>query len=350
MLPDFFADATRLSWSAFGSTSPNPPVGAVIEDASGNVVGRGATEPAGGRHAEIVALAEAGERARGGRAIVTLEPCNHIGRTGPCSEALITAGIARVDYLFADPFEPASGGADALRAAGIEVHGPYLPHPDQLDSWAPVQAVEAWLRGVKNKRPYVILKMAATLDGRVAAADRTSQWITGDAARQHAHTRRAQVDAIVVGTGTVLSDDPKLTARNATGDTLPPASQPLRVVVGETPIPETATLWTQPGETVVMPTRDVREVLRHLHDREVVTVLVEGGPTLAAAFLDAGMVDEINFYGAPALLGAGLNAVHGQGMGLGGTIAEIQRFTPREVHRLGNDIGWILTAKPSHTT
>ena len=146
-----FHDATRLSWSVFGRASPNPPVGAVILDSDGEVAGRGATEPAGGRHAEIVALDEAGTRARGGRAIVTLEPCNHTGRTEPCTQALLAAGIVRVDYLFADPFELASGGANSLASAGVEVHGPYLPHPSQAAPCTPVQGVEAWLRGVKIK-------------------------------------------------------------------------------------------------------------------------------------------------------------------------------------------------------
>lgn len=345
MLPDPFHDASQMGWSVFGSTSPNPPVGAVIVDGNGNLVGRGATEPAGGWHAEIVALNEAGERARGGHAFVTLEPCNHTGRTGPCAQALIKAGVTRVDYLFADPFQPASGGAETMRAAGIEVRGPYLPHPGAMPSWAPVQSVEAWLRGVKNQRPHVILKLAATVDGRVAAKDRTSQWITGEVARRHAHSRRAQVDAIVVGTGTVLADDPKLTARDTAGNNLPAERQPLRVVMGTTPVPPEAALFAQPGETLVLATHDIHDVLRELYERDIVTVLVEGGPTIAAAFLNAGVVDEVNLYAAPALLGAGLNAVEGQSAGLGENIADIHRFTPREIRPLGNDVLWMLTAE-----
>ena len=344
MLPDFFHDAARLGWSVFGSTSPNPPVGAVIVDANGHLVGRGATEPAGGRHAEIVALEEAGQRARGGRAYVTLEPCNHTGRTGPCAQALINAGITRVDYLFADPFQPASGGAETMRAAGLEVSGPYLPHPEAVANWTPVHAVEGWLRGVRNNRPHVILKLAATVDGRVAASDRTSQWITGEAARHHAHGRRAQVDAIVVGTGTVLADDPKLTARDDAGRNLPADRQPLRVVIGTTPIPPQAAMHAQPGDTLTLATHDIHAVLQQLHERDVVTVLVEGGPTVAAAFLNAGVVDEVNFYCAPALLGAGLSAVDGQTLGLGASLKDIHRFIPREIRRLGDDVLWVLTS------
>ena len=354
MLPDFFTDASRLSWSAFGRTSPNPPVGAVIEDSAGHVVGHGATEPAGGRHAEIVALEQASTRAHGGRAIVTLEPCNHTGRTGPCSQALIAAGISRVDYLFADPFRPASGGAECLREAGIEVHGPYLPSPEQIAAWTPVQAVEPWLRGVKNKRPHVILKLATTLDGRVAASDKTSQWITGEVARQHAHRRRAGVDAILVGTGTVAADDPKLTARDSNGLALPADKQPLRVVMGRSGVPEDAAILHQRGEVMIARTHDVHEVLQDLHARGVVTVLVEGGPTIAAAFLAADVVDEVNFYGAPALLGGGFNAIAGGEGGsdsatgpvsyLGRTIADMRRFTPRQIEVLGDDVLWTLTA------
>lgn len=344
MLPDFFHDATRLSWSVFGRTSPNPPVGAVILDSDGEVAGRGATEPAGGRHAEIVALDEAGTRARGGRAIVTLEPCNHTGRTGPCTQALLAAGIVRVDYLFADPFELASGGANSLASAGVEVHGPYLPHPSQAAPWTPVQGVEAWLRGVENKRPYVILKLAATMDGRVAASDGSSQWITGAAARGHAHARRAQVDAILVGTGTVEADDPKLTARDDSGQPLPKELQPLRVVMGNRSIPEDAAVMQQPGETFLARSHDVHQVLAQLHTRGVVTVLVEGGPSVAAAFMNAGVVDEINYYCAPAVLGAGFNAMDGSTLEMGRTIQDLQRFRPREIQILGNDICWVLTA------
>ncbi len=221
-------DAMRRALAAsalvHGTTSPNPPVGATVLDAAGEVVGVGATAPPGGPHAEVVALREAGERARGGTAVVTLEPCAHHGRTPPCTDALRAAGVAAVHVAVRDPHPEAAGGAEVLRAAGIRV---------ELDVLADEVArgpLRAWLHGVRTGRPHVTWKLAATLDGRSAAADGSSRWITGPAARAQVHALRATADAIVVGTGTALVDDPALTAREADGS--PSARQPLRVVVG----------------------------------------------------------------------------------------------------------------------
>lgn len=318
-----------------GSTSPNPPVGAVILDVNGTVVGVGGTQPAGGPHAEVTALLAAGARAVGGTAVVTLEPCNHTGRTGPCALALLEAGIARVVYAVDDPNPQASGGADTLRAAGVEV----IPHiGTDLVARGPLRA---WLHRQRTGRAHVTWKFAATLDGRSAAADGTSRWITGPDARTRVHADRARLDAIVVGTGTVLADDPWLTARRPDGTLA--ARQPLRVVVGQRPIPATAKVLDDAAETLVLRTRDPHEVLAALADRP--DVLLEGGPHLAGAFLAAGLVDRVQAFLSPVLLGAGAAAVENAGVG---TIAEALRFGRESVETLGPDL--LLTLTPARPT
>ncbi len=320
---------------ARGTTSPNPPVGAVIVDAAGEVVGIGATRPPGGPHAEVVALDEAGERARGAAAVVTLEPCNHWGRTGPCAQALIDAGITAVHYAVADPNPAASGGADALRAAGLTVSGGLL-----ADDVARGPLRE-WLHRQRTGRPHITWKFAATLDGRTAAADGTSQWITGPEARARVHADRARLDAIVVGTGTVLADDPWLTARLPDGSLAP--HQPLRVVVGTRDIPAGAKVLDDAAPTLVLRTHDVADVLAALADRD--DVLIEGGPKLAGAFLKAGCIDRVQAYLAPVVLGAGSHAVEGAGVS---TITEALRFRRESVETVGDDV--LLTLIPNDPT
>ena len=202
---------------------PNPRVGAVIVDRDGAVVGEGHHRGAGTPHAEVDALARAGERARGGTAYVSLEPCNHTGRTGPCARALLEAGVARVVHAQSDPGALTGGGADTLRAAGVEVVGGVL-----MDEALALN--RAWTFAIVHGRPMVTWKFAATLDGRSAAADGSSAWITGPLARADVHDLRAECDAVLVGTGTVLADDPHLTVRHADGT--PRGRQPLRVVMG----------------------------------------------------------------------------------------------------------------------
>ncbi|MCA1007721.1 bifunctional diaminohydroxyphosphoribosylaminopyrimidine deaminase/5-amino-6-(5-phosphoribosylamino)uracil reductase RibD [Rhodococcus hoagii] len=317
--------AIDASEAVRGTTSPNPPVGAVILDASGEVVGVGATQPPGGPHAEVVALAAAGERARGGIAVVTLEPCNHQGRTGPCSQALIDAGVGAVHYAVADPNPAAAGGAETLRRAGIEVTGGL--RSDDVERGP----LRAWLHRQRTGRPHVTWKFAATLDGRSAAVDGTSQWITGPEARARVHTDRARLDAIVVGTGTVLADDPRLTARLPDGSLA--ERQPLRVVVGTRDVPATARVLDDAAPTLILRTHDVDEILAALADQD--DVLVEGGPRLAGAFLAAGAVDRIQAYIAPVVLGAGSHAVEDAGVS---TIAEALRFRRENVEVLGDDL------------
>ncbi|GAA3049815.1 diaminohydroxyphosphoribosylaminopyrimidine deaminase [Actinokineospora globicatena] len=319
--------AVVLAEGARGLTSPNPPVGCVVLDAAGRRVGAGATQPPGGPHAEVVALADAGERARGGTAVVTLEPCAHHGRTPPCADALIAAGVARVVYAVSDPNPVASGGARTLRGAGVVVEGGLLE--DEV-SKGPLRA---WLHAVRHGRPHVTWKYAATFDGRVAAADGTSRWISSAVSRAEVHELRRRVDAIVVGTGTVLTDNPALTAR--ANDGTPEPRQPLRVVVGHADLPDTAKVLDDSAGTLLARTHDPVEVLAALHARGIVDVLLEGGPTLAGAFTAAGLVDRVLLYLAPALLGAGPGALGASGVS---TITEAHRLTVEEVTMSGPDV------------
>jgi diaminohydroxyphosphoribosylaminopyrimidine deaminase/5-amino-6-(5-phosphoribosylamino)uracil reductase len=296
------ARARELALGVLGTTSPNPPVGAVVLDRAGTPVGEGATAPPGGPHAEVTALAHAGERARSGTAVVTLEPCAHTGRTGPCADALVAAGVARVVAAVPEPTELAGGGAARLRAAGIDVE--LGVHQAEAEDGA----LAAWLTGVREQRPYVVWKVAATLDGRVAAADGSSRWITGEEARAAVHRLRATCDAVVVGSGTALTDDPQLTVRDAAGRTT--GRQPLRVVVDRRGrLPETARVLDDAAPTHVSRAGSPAELLAELFGRDVRRVLLEGGPTLAAAFLRAGLVDEAVVHLAPTLLGAGPSLV-----------------------------------------
>ncbi|MFD9667771.1 bifunctional diaminohydroxyphosphoribosylaminopyrimidine deaminase/5-amino-6-(5-phosphoribosylamino)uracil reductase RibD [Rhodococcus sp. NPDC059968] len=311
--------------SARGFTSPNPAVGAVVLDSAGRIAGVGMTQPPGGPHAEVVALREAGDAARGGTAVVTLEPCNHHGRTGPCSQALLDAGVVAVHYAVGDPNPEAAGGAETLVSAGVEV-----------TSGLRAQDVErgplrGWLHRQRTGRPHVTWKYAATLDGRSAAADGTSQWITGLEARERVHADRAKLDAIVVGTGTVLADDPRLTARMPDGSLA--AHQPVRVVVGLGDIPADARVLDDSAPTLLLRTRDVDEVLAAL--AEYTDVLLEGGPRLAGAFLAAGRVDRIQAYLAPLVLGAGTSAVTEAGVH---TIDGALRFRHESVETIGPDL------------
>ncbi|MGY4708637.1 bifunctional diaminohydroxyphosphoribosylaminopyrimidine deaminase/5-amino-6-(5-phosphoribosylamino)uracil reductase RibD [Mycolicibacterium sp. CBM1] len=308
-----------------GSTYPNPPVGAVILDRQGDVVGVGGTQRTGGPHAEVMALREAGERAAGGTAVVTLEPCNHHGRTPPCVDALLTAGVAAVVYAVDDPNPVASGGAKRLREGGVALTAGLCAEEVAGGS------LREWLHKQRTGRPHVTWKFAASVDGRSAAADGSSQWITSDAARADVHVRRATADAIVVGTGTVLADDPTLTARLPGGGLA--ERQPLRVVVGHREISSEANVLNDDSRTMVISTRDPHEVIRALTDRT--DVLLEGGPTLAAAFLRAGVIDRILAYVAPILLGGPVTAVGDIGVP---TIARALRWRYDGVDRLGPDL------------
>ncbi len=308
-----------------GSTYPNPPVGAVILDAAGDVVGTGGTEPVGGPHAEVIALRAAGERAAGGTAVITLEPCNHHGRTPPCVDALLAAGVAAVVFAVADPNPAAAGGAERLRAAGVTVIGGVCA--DEVAAGP----LREWLHKQRTGLPHVTWKFATSVDGRSAAADGSSQWITGEAARADVHRRRAAADAIVVGTGTVFADNPTLTARLPGG--VLAEHQPLRVVVGRREIAPEANVLNDDSRTMVISTHDPDEVLRALSDRT--DILIEGGPTLAGAFLRAGAIDRILAYVGPILLGGPVMAVDDVGVP---TIARALRWSYDGVERIGPDL------------
>ena len=293
---------------------PNPRVGCVLLDRRGRIVATGYHRGAGTAHAEADALARAGDQARGTTAIVTLEPCNHTGRTGPCAQRLIQAGVSRVVYAQSDPNPVAAGGAETLRAAGIEVEAGLLEQESRALN-------RVWSRAAELQRPFVTWKFATTLDGRSAAADGSSRWISNRAARLDTHRLRAECDVIMVGTGTVVEDDPALTVRD--GDDRPLATQPLRVVVGRRALPAKAQVFADEG-VLVWDSHDLPGLLEHLWRMEKRHVVLEGGPRLAAAFVQAGLVDEIVSYVAPVLLGAGRNAVTDLGIS---TIAEAFRPT-----------------------
>ncbi len=320
-------EAIELGRGVRGSTSPNPPVGCVVVDAAGHVVGRGATSPPGGPHAEAVALEQAGARAAGATAVVTLEPCAHAGRTPPCVDRLVEAGVARVVHAASDPHPSGAGGAARLRAAGVEV----LAGLRETDAAA--GPLRAWLHFARTGRPHVTWKYAASLDGRAAAADGTSQWISSADSRAETHRLRGGVDAIAVGTGTVFADDPQLTARGEDGAPLP--WQPLRVVLGDREIPAGARVTDTASETVHLPGGDPASVLAQLAERGVVDVLLEGGPHLAGAFVGAGRVDRVLAYIAPVLLGAGPAALVDAGIG---TLADASHWQIEDVTRTGEDL------------
>jgi diaminohydroxyphosphoribosylaminopyrimidine deaminase/5-amino-6-(5-phosphoribosylamino)uracil reductase len=307
-----------------GITSPNPPVGCVILDASGKAAGFGGTQPVGGPHAEVMALKEAGVKAQGGTAVVTLEPCSHYGRTPPCTEALIEAGIKHVIHAVSDPNPRAAGGANRLREAGITVESGLLATEV---SRGPLRA---WLHYARTGRPHVTWKYAASLDGRIAAQDGTSQWISSETSRKEVHDLRAKLDAIIVGSGTVRKDDPALTARDADGMPLP--RQPLPVVVGMSDLPAGAKLQ---HTALHLRTHHPDDVLTALAEQGVVDVLLEGGPTLAGAFWRAGRIDRVLAYIAPALLGDGPAAVLGAGVS---TITDAVRLSVQDVTMSGPDV------------
>ena len=307
--------AMVLAAGVRGTTSPNPWVGAVIVPGGYE----GATSPPGGPHAEAIALAAAGMRARGATLVSTLEPCCHQGRTAPCTDAILAAGVRRVVVGVEDPDPQVRGaGLQVLREAGVDVVVGVCAD-DVKAQLAP------YLKHRETGRPYVVLKLAVTMDGRTAAPDGSSRWITGEAARADAHRLRSECDAVVVGAGTVRADDPELTVRAVATD-----RQPLRVVLGkagvDAKVQPAVELWGEPGE-----------VLDELGRLGVLSAIVEGGATVAGAFHRAGVVDRYVFYVAPALLGGddGRPVLAGPGVA---TIAEAWRGRIVGVEQMGDDV------------
>lgn len=366
---DVVADAMRRAL-AIARRGPaqdaNPQVGCVIIDGDGAIVAEGWHQGAGSPHAEVAALTRLPEpwraRARELTAVVTLEPCNHTGRTGPCAIALREAGIGAVVYSLSDPGGASSAGASAggaatLRAADINVRGGVLVAESRallaewLDRQTTVQAAQMAQAAQPTQpaatRPRVIVKWAQTLDGRAAAADGSSQWITGPEARADVHRRRAEADAILVGTGTLLADDPSLTARNAAGGLLVPADQqPIPVVLGRRDIPAGARINRHPAlaardlsAPLQFTGEDLAADLQRLAAGGIRSVFIEGGPQIASALIAAGLADEVLVYVAPALLGGPRVALGDLGID---SMQQMQRLTVRRHTRLGAD--WLIEA------
>ena len=345
--------ALELAERGRHTVSPNPLVGCVLVR-GGELVGQGWHERAGGPHAEIAALADAGDRAHGATAYVTLEPCAHTGRTGPCADALVAAGVTRVVAALADPNPVAAGGAGRLREAGIDVATGVCEDEARAQN-------EVFLHGLATGRPFVTLKCALSVDGRIAAADGTSQWLTGSEARAEAHRLRAEADAVLVGSGTVLADDPALTVR-LPGCTGP---QPLRVALdgrarttadrrlldGEAPTLVAVRADADTGavdklrdagaDVLVLPAAgetgvDLAALLAQLWARDVRSVLVEGGAQVLGAFLRAGLWERLVVHAAALLLGeGGRAALAGDGIA---TLADAPRLRLEHVAQAGDDV------------
>ena len=318
-------------------TGVNPQVGAVILDAKGELLGEGYHKGSGTDHAEVVALekalAGASKLPPGAVAVVTLEPCNHTGKTGPCAQALIAAGVSKVVFASSDPGDQSSGGAKTLRDAGIEVVSSF--HADKAD-----QQSRVWLSSAKHKRPFVTLKWASSLDSRAAAQDGSSKWISGTESRQDAHNFRSQVDAIMIGTGTALIDDPELTARNADSSLF--ENQPLRVVIGERDLPAELRVFNDAAPTITLKTHSIHGALSELYEKGIKHVLVEGGPTLASRFIQMDLVDEFVIYLAPKLLGGDKLAIGSIDVP---SIDKAKELEFVEVKTLGDDIQIIARPK-----
>lgn len=330
-----------------GPRGLNPQVGAVLLAPDGSVLAEGWHRGAGTPHAEVDALSQLPVgAARGATAVVSLEPCNHTGRTGPCALALIEAGVARVVYSASDPGDASAGGAQRLRDGGVDVVDGVLADEGRA-------LIHDWLTVQRLGRPHVTVKWAQSLDGRAAAADGTSQWITGPAARADVHRRRSEADAIVVGTGTLFSDDPALTARRPDG-TLHDR-QPMPVILGQRAVPDDALVRRHPlpflhrdGENLGGESSNEPSLMAELRELGVQRVFVEGGPTIASAFVRAGLADEILAYIAPTLIGSGSAgddrpALRSLGVE---TIADQRRLRVSSIETLGDDLLVIASPVP----
>ena len=298
--------ALELAERGRGTTHPNPVVGAVVVR-DDEVLGEGWHERAGGPHGEVVALEAAGEGARGATLFVTMEPCTHYGRTPPCVDRVLEAGVAKVVAGSRDPNRAAGGGLERLRAAGVDV--------ELVDSFEARRQNEAWRTWIALRRPFVTYKVAATLDGRVAVPG--SRWVSGEESRRLVHELRAASDAVAVGMGTVRADAPSLTARGVAA-----ARQPRRLAFGRGPLPE--------GSELELRSRPLGEELAALAEEGVQSLLLEGGPTLATAFLDADLVDKLLVFVAPVLGGSGPR--------LAGDLRHSRRLARFEASRVGDDV------------
>lgn len=353
---NYMRRAVSLARQALGSTSPNPAVGAVIVN-DGEIVGEGFTQPPGGDHAEIVALKQAGSLAKGGTLYVTLEPCSHTGRTPPCTDAIVDAGITAVHVALRDPNPDVSGGGlEQLEFEGIRTHL-------GTESAAVQRQLEAWLKYITTGKPFITAKFAMSLDGKIATRTGDSKWISGDKARWHVHKMRARSDAVMVGIGTALADDPRLTARDERGNPL--ARQPLRVIVdSQARFSDSARLLSEPGKTLIAVgsdvdtskasnSRDSLEIrafpLKNGHidlqlltsflaqQRGITSIMVEGGGTLLGAMFDLDLVDKVIAFVAPTIIGGASapSPVGGSGVEMMADSLELERVRWK---RLGRDM------------
>lgn len=332
--------ANKLSQNGLGLTAPNPIVGAVILDSSGLELANGFH--AGGDHAEIVAIKNA--RTRGiddfseCTLVVTLEPCNHHGKTPPCSESIIKAGFKRVVYAVSDPNQIASGGAAKLQSSKIEVisgvQSEYVSYTNR-----------AWLHKVNHARPWIVSKIAATIDGKIAASDGTSKWITAEKARADVARMRLQSDAILTSTATVLADDSQLIPRGIPelknhGN----SANPVRIVMGTRELPSDLKIFDNAAETQLLKTHDFSKLLDSARDRGWNQIMVEAGAQLNTALIKSGLIDELVIYVAPSILATGKNLVNDLGIS---TLVDRKDFSFGEIRRVGRDLRIQLLAKDS---
>ncbi len=303
----------------------NPRVGAVLINDAGEIIAEGWHKGAGTSHAEVDALSKISD-ARGLTAVVTLEPCNHSGKTGPCAQALLAAGVKRVVFAAFDPGATEGGGRFTLEQAGIEVVGPLI-----TEEFLPI--LKPWIVNKMQQRPYVVIKYASSIDGRVAAEDKSSKWITGSVARDDVHVRRAQSQAILAGTNTVELDDPELTARKPDGSLY--ETQPLRVVVGERELSKSARVFNSDAETIQLKTRDLTDALETLYSRGIRQVFVEGGAQIQSNLIRLGLADEFLIYLAPKLIGGSQTAIRDIAVN---TVSDAVQLHFFETKQLGEDI------------
>ena len=355
---NYMEQALSLARLALGQASPNPAVGAVVVK-KGVVVGQGYTQPPGSHHAEVLALKQAGEAARGGVMYVTLEPCCHYGRTPPCTRAIISAGVSEVHMAMLDPNPLVLGrGKDELEGEGVKI---YLgEHEDEAK-----EINEAYTKFITTGIPFVTAKFAISLDGKIATRKGDSRWISGSEARKYVHCLRYTTDAIMAGVNTVLADDPHLTTRCCGGRGGTARKQPLRVIVdGEGRTPLTARIFKEPGKTLLalgrtatpkeraafaqagaeileLPTVerlvDLEKLLRALGEREITSVLVEGGGILFGSLFDRRLVDKVIAFIAPIIIGGAeaKAAVAGEGVD---RVADSFRLERVRVEKLGDDL------------
>jgi len=320
-IDDAYAHLYSLSLQGLGVSTPNPNVSAAIYSPDGALIADGFhNRKVSIDHAEVVALKKAGAAARGATMIVSLEPCAHTGTTPPCTQAIIDAGIAKVIYTVVDPNPIASGGAQLLRAAGIDVEYRESAH------LAYVQ--RAWLHKEVTGRSLMIWKVATTVDGKVAASDGTSQWITGPESREDVQNLRSQSDAILIGTNTAIVDNPHLIPRGHT-------ARPVRVISGEQEVPATNKVFDAEARTISVKSKSIPELIKVLSDEGFNQVLVEAGPTLGSALMASGNIDEIIIYQAPKMLGAGKEFVSRLGIS---TLEDHLKLELISVRQLGSDI------------